>query len=149
MSATATPWSRSTRRTRRPAVFPSLPEGFALGGGAGIGTAALVVGGGAAVAGGVILATKDDDPPPSTAATTTTTTTRIHDPPTTTTLPPGRLALACQADVRQGPVPLTVKFNAQAIGGTGSVDFVWDFGDGGTSTQVNPSHTFTCPACTP
>ena len=126
------------------AVFPSLPEGFALGGGAGIGTAALVVGGGAAVAGGVILATKDDDPPPSTAATTTTTTTLIP-PPTTTTLPPGRLALACQADVRVGPIPLTVKFNAHAIGGTGSFDFVWDFGDGGTSTQVNPSHTFTVP----
>jgi PKD repeat protein len=126
------------------AVFPSLPQGFALGGAAGIGTAAAVVGGGAAAAGGVILATRGDDPPQAVAATTTTTTT-VVPVTSTTTLPPGRLALACQADVRQGPVPFTVKFNAQASGGTGVFDFLWDFGDGGTSTQVNPSHTFTIP----
>jgi PKD repeat protein len=125
------------------AVFPSLPEGFALGAGAGVGTAAAVVGGGAAVAGGVILATRGDDT--TTTTTTSTTTTSTTTTTTTTTLPPGRLGLACQADVRQGPVPFTVKFNAQASGGTGSYDFVWDFGDGGTSTQVNPSHTFTVP----
>jgi PKD repeat protein len=125
------------------AVFPALPDGFALGGSAGVGTAALVVGGGAAVAGGVILATKDDEPPPSTAATTTSTT--LVPVTTTTTQPPGRLALACQADARVGPIPFTVKFNAHAIGGTGFFDFVWDFGDGATSTQINPSHTFTVP----
>jgi uncharacterized repeat protein (TIGR02543 family) len=127
------------------AVFPSLPQGFALGGGAGIGTAAAVVGGGAAAAGAVILATRGDDPPAAAGVTTSTTTPVVSIPTTTTTLPPGRLSLACQADVREGPVPFTVKFNAQANGGTGVFDFSWEFGDGGTSTQVNPSHTFTVP----
>ncbi|MCB0641571.1 MAG: PKD domain-containing protein, partial [Phaeodactylibacter sp.] len=28
---------------------------------------------------------------------------------------------------------------------TNSTTFMWDFGDGGTSTQENPSHTFNCP----
>jgi PKD repeat protein len=125
-------------------VFPSLPQGFAVGGAAGIGTAAAVVGGGAAVAGGVVLATKDDDgedPPATSTTTTSTTSTTPGTVPTTTTLPLGRF-LACQADVREGPAPLTVKFNAQA---PGVFDYFWDFGDGGTSTQVNPSHTFTVP----
>jgi PKD repeat protein len=125
------------------AVFPSLPEGFALGGAAGLGTAAAVVGGGAAAVGGVILATRDDDRPIPVAATTTTTSTLI--PVTTTTLPPGQLAVACQAEPREGTVPLNVKFNAQASGGNGAFDYLWDFGDGGTSTQVNPSHLFTVP----
>jgi PKD repeat protein len=127
------------------AVFPSLPQGFAMGGAAaGIGTAAAVVGGGAAAAGAVVLATGGDDEPTtatSTSTTTTTSSTTSTTSTTTTTLPVGRF-LSCQADVREGPVPLTVKFNAQA---PGVFDYLWDFGDGGTSTQVNPSHTFTVP----
>ncbi|MET0556141.1 MAG: PKD domain-containing protein [Vicinamibacteria bacterium] len=126
-------------------VFPSLPQGFAVGGGAGVGTAAAVVGGGAVVAGGVIVATKDDDEPPPPPTVPPTVTLPPTLPPAPTTLVPGRLSLACQADVREGPIPFTVKFNAQASGGNGSYDFAWDFGDGGTSTQVNPSHTFTVP----
>jgi PKD repeat protein len=126
------------------AVFPSMPQGFAIGGAAaGIGTAAAVVGGGAAAAGAVVLATRgDDEPTPtSTSTTSTTSSTTSTTSTTTTTLAAGRF-LSCQADVREGPVPLTVKFNAQA---PGVFDYLWDFGDGGTSTQVNPSHTFTVP----
>ena len=44
-----------------------------------------------------------------------------------------------------GPTPLTVQFSSD-----GSLDpdgtpitYAWDFGDGGTSTEANPSHTYT------
>src|SRR4030095_14878325 len=53
--------------------------------------------------------------------------------------------LSCQAEPRQGVVPLAVKFTAQASGGNGTFDFTWDFGDGDTSRQVTPSHTYTRP----
>ncbi|HEU5164498.1 MAG TPA: PKD domain-containing protein [Chitinophagaceae bacterium] len=36
-------------------------------------------------------------------------------------------------------VPVTVNFSNTSINATG---YVWDFGDGGTSTLVNPSHTY-------
>jgi len=52
-----------------------------------------------------------------------------------------------QADVTIGLTPLTVSFNsndsydpdAQAL------SYSWDFGDGGTSAERNPTHTFTQP----
>jgi PKD repeat protein len=45
------------------------------------------------------------------------------------------------ASVARGTAPLTVQFTSTT---TGSVDsYYWDFGDGGTSTLANPSHTFT------
>ena len=128
------------------AVFPSVPEGFAIGGGVAGGTVAAVVGGAAVVAGGAYLLTKDDEPegvpgtqPPVTNPPITTL------PPPTTLPPASALDVACQADPRQGRAPLQVKFNAQASGGNGVFDYVWTFGDGGTSTQVNPSHTYTTP----
>ncbi|MBN9385182.1 MAG: PKD domain-containing protein [Chitinophagaceae bacterium] len=37
-------------------------------------------------------------------------------------------------------VPATINFTDQTVGGTG---WLWDFGDGTTSTQQNPSHTYT------
>ncbi len=39
-------------------------------------------------------------------------------------------------------VPLTVSFSNTS---TGAVSYNWDFGDGGTSTATNPSHTYTAP----
>jgi gliding motility-associated-like protein len=39
-----------------------------------------------------------------------------------------------------GCVPYTAVFNNVSVGGT---DFAWGFGDGTTSTQVNPSHLYT------
>ena len=94
----------------------------------------------------MILATREGDDGTTSTSTSTTSTTSstistTSTTTTTTTLPGGRF-LSCQSDVREGPVPLTVKFNAQA---PGVFDYSWDFGDGGTSTQVNPSHTFTVP----
>jgi len=45
------------------------------------------------------------------------------------------------ADVQVGPVPLTVVFTDLS---TGSPDtWSWQFGDGGTSTVQNPTHTYT------
>ncbi|GAB3528714.1 hypothetical protein GCM10027443_07050 [Pontibacter brevis] len=55
------------------------------------------------------------------------------------------------SDKTYGNSPLTVQFN-----GSGSYDpdgqsisYLWDFGDGTTSTQVNPSHTFTAATTAP
>jgi gliding motility-associated-like protein len=44
----------------------------------------------------------------------------------------GNPVVSCQA-------PLTVNFTNQSGGG---FTYLWDFGDGGTSTQANPSHTY-------
>ena len=45
------------------------------------------------------------------------------------------------ADKTSGPFPLAVNFNSSAS--TGSItSYAWTFGDGGTSTAANPSHTY-------
>lgn len=128
------------------AVFPSVPEGFATGAAVGAGTVLGVVGGAAAVTGAVILAKGGDDNGPVVTPTPFPTPTPAATPtPPPTTAPVGPPLLSCQAEPRQGVVPLAVKFTAQASGGNGTFDFAWDFGDGDTSRQVNPSHTYTRP----
>ncbi len=45
-----------------------------------------------------------------------------------------------------GYSPLTVAFSSAGsgpAGGTGTISYLWDFGDGATSTAANPSHTYT------
>jgi len=42
---------------------------------------------------------------------------------------------------RKGEAPLTVQFNDTSTGNVTS--WLWDFGDGGTSTSQNPSHEYT------
>jgi len=50
------------------------------------------------------------------------------------------------ADVTQGCVPLTVNFTDLSTPGSAPiVTWIWDFGDGTTSTLQNPSHTFVNP----
>lgn len=44
--------------------------------------------------------------------------------------------------VENGCVPLTIDFQNTS---QGAISFSWDFGDGNTSNQVAPSHTFTQP----
>ncbi len=59
-----------------------------------------------------------------------------------TNLPP--VAVAGQS-VLYGPGPLAVQFTGSNSTDpeNGPLSYLWDFGDGGTSTAVNPSHTFT------
>jgi len=49
------------------------------------------------------------------------------------------------ADQVEGAAPLTVQFTDQSTIGKANklVKWEWDFGDGGTSTDQNPSHTYT------
>ena len=42
-----------------------------------------------------------------------------------------------------GQTPHTVDFTDKSAGAHPIVQHAWDFGDGGTSTEVNPSHTYT------
>lgn len=51
------------------------------------------------------------------------------------------LSAAIFASVTEGPAPLEVSF-ATGIQGT-AVRYTWNFGDGSTSTEANPTHTFT------
>jgi len=69
----------------------------------------------------------------------------VTAPAVTAPLPtaPPPLSLTCTADPRSGSVPLAVTFRAFPTGGTGTYDFLWQFGDGERSTQVHPSHTYT------
>ncbi len=51
-----------------------------------------------------------------------------------------------QADLNGSPAsgyaPLSVTFTSSASGGTSPYTFSWDFGDGSTSSDQNPSHTY-------
>jgi glucose/arabinose dehydrogenase/PKD repeat protein len=49
------------------------------------------------------------------------------------------------ADVTSGGTPLTVKFSSAGSADPegGALTYRWDFGDGGTSDEANPSHTYT------
>ena len=53
----------------------------------------------------------------------------------------GPVAVASGAP-KFGYSPLTVAFSSAGSSG-GSLSYLWDFGDGGTSTAPNPSHTYT------
>ncbi|MES2352848.1 MAG: LamG-like jellyroll fold domain-containing protein [Pseudomonadota bacterium] len=57
-------------------------------------------------------------------------------PPTGSTAPVASFV----ANVATGPAPLTVNFTSTSIGSITA--YAWTFGDGGTSTAQNPSHTF-------
>ncbi|MEU1970806.1 ThuA domain-containing protein [Microbacterium sp. NPDC019599] len=51
---------------------------------------------------------------------------------------------SASADIRSGGVPLQVKFSSAGSSHPqgGEITYAWDFGDGTTSTQPNPSHTY-------
>lgn len=53
------------------------------------------------------------------------------------------------ATPRQGPAPLTVAFTAAVKGGTSPYAYLWDFGDGATSTLPSPVHTFAAEGAYP
>ncbi len=51
------------------------------------------------------------------------------------------LSVAISASVTEGPAPLEVSFTAEVQGMAAS--YSWDFGDGSTAQEANPTHTFT------
>jgi len=55
----------------------------------------------------------------------------------------GNVRLACFIEPEEGSVPHTVNFRADAIGGNGQVGYLWRFGDGATSADAAPQHTYT------
>jgi PKD repeat protein len=59
------------------------------------------------------------------------------------TAAPSQLTAAVSADPTSGVVPLAVNFTGSATGGTPPYSYSWSFGDGGTSTAQNASHTYT------
>ena len=63
---------------------------------------------------------------------------------TTVTVTPASAALVANAaaDRTSGPAPLAVQFSGSASGGTAPYTYAWTFGDGGTSVQQNPTHTY-------
>jgi len=56
--------------------------------------------------------------------------------------PPPPLVASCIASPTSGDVPFTVYFTGSASGGTPPYSYSWNFGDGGNSTQQNPSHIY-------
>ena len=58
-----------------------------------------------------------------------------------TSEPPEVVGADFTADLTSGPVPLAVNYTDQSTGDITS--WSWDFGDGATSTEQNPSHTYT------
>ncbi|RMG32089.1 MAG: PKD domain-containing protein [Bacteroidetes bacterium] len=49
---------------------------------------------------------------------------------------------AAEFSANRGPAPLTVQFTNLSQSGT---EFLWEFGDGNTSTEQNPTHTYETP----
>jgi cysteine-rich repeat protein len=52
------------------------------------------------------------------------------------------IRLNCTADPDRLVAPGDVQFRVNPEGGTGSFSYQWDFGDGGTSTEKDPLHTY-------
>jgi PKD repeat protein len=52
------------------------------------------------------------------------------------------VVVSISASPTSGQAPLTVNFSGGASGGTSPYTYSWNFGDGQSSTQQNPSHTY-------
>ena len=53
------------------------------------------------------------------------------------------LTVTASADPAAGNAPLTVAFKGSATGGRSPYTYAWEFGEGGASSDANPSHTYT------
>lgn len=54
-------------------------------------------------------------------------------------------SLSIQASALEVAISTSVKFGSTLTGGVGPFSYVWNFDDGTTSTEVNPSHIFDTP----
>jgi len=62
------------------------------------------------------------------------------------TVSPSPPAADFAAEPTSGDAPLTVAFSDTSAPGTSSItDWSWEFGDGATSSETNPSHTYDAP----
>jgi parallel beta-helix repeat protein len=59
--------------------------------------------------------------------------------------PTAQLTASAGANPITGHAPLDVQFNGSVTGGTSPYSYQWTFGDGGSSTAKNPSHTYAQP----
>lgn len=53
-----------------------------------------------------------------------------------------QLTVTTTATPLTGPAPLDVDFTSTVTGGVSPYTYLWDFGDGTTDTNANPSHTY-------
>lgn len=60
----------------------------------------------------------------------------------TTPSNPVAATVTCQVNNTQGQMGAAFQFSCTPSGGNGSFTFSWNFGDGQTSTQQNPSHSY-------
>jgi PKD repeat protein len=60
----------------------------------------------------------------------------------TVTSAPSQLTATAYADPTSGLAPLSVNFTGSAAGGAPPYSYNWNFGDGGSSSVQNPSHTY-------
>ena len=59
---------------------------------------------------------------------------------------PGELIAVPEADVTEGIIPLTVNFTgSNSLDDVGVTSYLWDFKDGTTSTEADPTHIFMTP----
>jgi PKD repeat protein len=59
----------------------------------------------------------------------------------------GLFLARCSADPAEGFAPFTVRFNPDVVPqGDSGLTYLWDFGDGTTSTQAQPVHVYSDPA---
>lgn len=63
----------------------------------------------------------------------------LTQPPPSTTTP---LSASISATPTSGLAPLSVNFASQVSGGVPPYSYDWAFGDGSTSTEANPEHTY-------
>jgi PKD repeat protein len=68
-----------------------------------------------------------------------------HRPALVEQLPPACTppTFSISATPTSGEVPLTVQFTLTKAAGRDPITFLWDFGDGGSSTEQNPTHEYT------